>query len=82
MYGSPRSGDDAALLSELRSRFIPNAVIVRAEEPKQDDALWAATPLVRGRGAIEGKAAAYVCRRNACGLPATDAAALAAQLGS
>jgi uncharacterized protein YyaL (SSP411 family) len=37
-------------------------------------------PLLEGRGAVDGKPTAYVCRDYACELPVTDRAALARQL--
>ena len=36
--------------------------------------------LLGGRGAVDGKATAYVCRNYACELPVTDAEALGRQL--
>ena len=77
----PAGGDDAALLSIVRERFAPAQVLVRAEEGPGLAALAAETPLVRDRVAQGGQVTAYVCRRGACGLPATTAEALAQQLG-
>ena len=37
-------------------------------------------PLLAGRGAVDGRATAYVCQAYACELPVTDRAALATQL--
>ena len=76
----PDGGSDAELFAELASRFLPNAIVVRATESAAKGALAQVTPLVRDRGAMAGNAAAYVCRRGACGLPATDAADLAKAL--
>lgn len=39
-----------------------------------------AVPLLEGRGAVEGRAAAYVCERFACQMPVTEADALRALL--
>ena len=77
----PDGTGDAALFAEVSSRFLPASVVVRTTETAAKGELAKATPLVRDRGPIDGKAVAYVCRKGACGLPATDAAALAAQLG-
>lgn len=38
------------------------------------------SPLLAGRGPIDGKATAYVCQNYACQLPVTTPSALAAQL--
>jgi uncharacterized protein YyaL (SSP411 family) len=69
----PRS-EDAPLLDVIRSLFLPNAVLVRAEEGSNELAL------ARGRTAIRGAPAAYVCVRGACQLPVTDPAELRKQL--
>ncbi len=66
----------AALLDVLRRRARPAEVLVVASP---DDPLWSTVPLLAGR-ATTGAAAAHVCSRFACGLPATTPAALAAQL--
>src|SRR4030081_2544937 len=66
----PASGDDAALLSVLRSRFAPAQVVVRAREG--DVELADQTSLVRDRPAQGGRPTAYVCVAGACRLPVTD----------
>ncbi|MBI3697418.1 MAG: hypothetical protein HY238_21610, partial [Acidobacteria bacterium] len=52
-----------------------NKVVARAGEA--DDRM----PLLAGRGPIDGRAAAYVCRNYACQKPVTSPQELAAQLG-
>jgi len=39
-------------------------------------------PLLRGRGLVDGRATAYVCRGSVCDAPTTDAGALAAAVGA
>ncbi len=51
---------NAAILSAIHSRFLPDAVILRAEQAP------VAMP------ALEGKPTAYVCENYACKLPVTD----------
>ncbi|HTB44383.1 MAG TPA: thioredoxin domain-containing protein [Acetobacteraceae bacterium] len=51
-------------------------VVLRASRP---DVLPAGHP-AHGKGPVAGAPAAYVCRRNVCGLPITDAAALSRSL--
>jgi uncharacterized protein YyaL (SSP411 family) len=53
------------LLASLRQRFLPNAVVMRAEQAPT------AMP------AVDGRATAYVCENYACQLPVTSADALA-----
>jgi uncharacterized protein YyaL (SSP411 family) len=58
-----------ALLGKIRSLFLPNTVVARAEG-------GAKLPLVEGKGAVGGKAAAYVCENMACKAPVTEVDAL------
>ena len=53
-----------AMLHEIRRRFLPNAIVMRASE----------APLAMA--ATNGLATAYVCENYACNLPVTDAGAL------
>jgi hypothetical protein len=66
----------AALVDELRARLLPWAVRVVAEPGTGDEG----SPLLAGRGTVDGSAAAYVCVGFACELPVTDPSALATQL--
>jgi uncharacterized protein YyaL (SSP411 family) len=67
-----------ALTAEVFGRFMPNRVV--AGMSAGDTAAAAGIPLLENRGAVDGKATAYVCRNYACELPVTDRAALARQL--
>ncbi|MET0628279.1 MAG: thioredoxin domain-containing protein [Acidimicrobiia bacterium] len=72
-------GDDPAhkaLVDELRSRLLPSAVRAIAAAGSGD----AFTPLLAGRGLVDGRAAAYVCEHFVCGLPVSEPAELRAQL--
>ena len=71
------AGDPATrqMLRAVYSGYLPNKVVVQAEQP--DDRI----PLLRGRGLINGRPTAYVCRNYACQKPATTAEELAGQLG-
>ena len=62
----PRGSDDAPLVDVRRPLFLPDAVLVRAEEGDADLAL------TRDRPAVRGLPTAYVCVRGACQLPVTD----------
>jgi uncharacterized protein YyaL (SSP411 family) len=68
----------APLAREVFARFLPNRVVAAMAPPLAGTA--DGIPLLEGRDAVEGKAAAYVCRNYACELPTTDPAALASQL--
>jgi uncharacterized protein YyaL (SSP411 family) len=76
---SPPGGDGVEpLATEVFGRFLPNRVV--AGMTAGDAGAAAGIPLLRDRGAVEGRATAYVCRNYACELPVTDALALARQL--
>jgi hypothetical protein len=54
-----------AMLAEIRRRFLPNAVVMRASEAPDS------------MPPVDGLATAYVCENYACKLPVTETAALA-----
>jgi uncharacterized protein YyaL (SSP411 family) len=60
IVGSP----DDAVARDALAEWQPNAVV--AFGPAED------VPLLAGRGAVDGRAAAYVCEHFACQLPVTD----------
>jgi uncharacterized protein YyaL (SSP411 family) len=51
---------------ESRARTIPGAVVVVAEDGRDD------LPLLRGRSPVDGRPAAYVCRNLVCERPVTS----------
>ncbi len=65
VVGHPDDPGREALLSEARRSPSPGAVVV-AGGPGED-----AVPLLSGRGLVDGRAAAYVCRQLACRRPVT-----------
>jgi len=79
-YGKPQEiviagergdAETEAMLRTVRSRFLPQAVVLL-----QDDRL----PHVADKGPVNGAAAAYVCENYACRAPVTSAAKLAEAL--
>jgi hypothetical protein len=64
------------LIREVFARFLPNRAVVGAAP----DADVRGIPLLEGRGPIEGRATAYVCRRFACRAPTTSPEELVRQL--
>ncbi len=79
-----RRGDPAAqtLLGEIHRPYLPTRVVTGADpdEPAEADRSVPATPLLEGRGLVDGRAAAFVCQGFACELPATDLDTLRDQL--
>ncbi len=66
------------LAEEVFRRYVPNRAVVGgvASDPRAAPDL----PLLEGRGAIDGRVTAYVCRNYACDMPTTDPETLAKQL--
>jgi uncharacterized protein YyaL (SSP411 family) len=58
--------------------FLPNRVIVLARPGEDPPRI--PSPLLNGRGQIDGKATAYVCQNYVCQLPVTEPSALEAQV--
>jgi hypothetical protein len=65
--------DPTPFLQDLAGRFLPNSVIARADGR-------ARLPLLEGKGAVDGKSAAYVCTDQVCDRPALTVEELAARL--
>lgn len=77
---TPHAATEAEpFLAALRTRFLPNRVLVVIAEPDRD-ALAALVPLVADKVARGGRATAYVCERGVCDLPTTDPAVFARQI--
>jgi len=76
---APRALSDLGPLArEAFDRYLPNLVTAGAINARPEMA--AGIPILENRGAVDGRATAYVCRNYACELPVTDAAGLARQL--
>ena len=69
--------DTSALARVVRSAFRPDVVLAGG-----DGADGGGVPLLAGRTALDGRAAAYVCERFTCRTPVTDPAELAQLLGA
>jgi len=70
----PDSGERRELVTEVFTRYLPNAVTALGEAASGE------IPLLTGREALDGRPTAYVCERFACRLPVTTREALAEQL--
>ncbi len=81
IIGKPDADDTAALLSVVRSRFLPSATVIVADSSADGyDELQKATILLQDRAMIDGKATAYVCIGRACKQPVVTAEELEGQL--
>jgi len=77
VVGAPDAPETRALVQEAHRRFLPSLTVVgRAPEVDGDT-----IPLLAGRGLVDGRAAAYVCRAYACFLPVLDPEGVRAELG-
>ena len=74
--GPRAAADTRALLEAAHGLSLPNGIVL-AVEPGED--LPPDHPAA-GKGPVDGRAAAYVCRGPVCSLPITDPAALRADL--
>jgi uncharacterized protein YyaL (SSP411 family) len=70
------SAPPAPMMEVLRRTFLPSRALCGAAEGPALEALAAVAPIAAGKRAVGGAAAAYVCERGACQLPATDPEAL------
>jgi len=62
--------DDAkAMLGEVRSRFLPNTVVLFHQSGTSGKAIEKEVPFLLGQIAIDNKATAYVCENYACKMP-------------
>ncbi len=77
---APPAGEWSPLADEVFHRYLPNRAVVGAVAG--DTQAAAGIPLLEGRGPVDSRLTAYVCRNYACELPATDAATLGRQLES
>jgi hypothetical protein len=78
IIGEREAKGTRALLREVWTRFIPNKVVVVADDSESNN--LETIPLLQERSKINGKATAYVCENFACQQPATEPSELAAQL--
>ena len=78
VLGDHESTDTHALLREVWRPYLPNKVVVQANQA--DDRSVAAIPLLRGRTLLNEKPTAYVCEHFTCSQPVTEPEKLASQL--
>ncbi len=69
--------DTQDLLRVIRTRFIPNRVLLLIDSAETRRALAVGAPAVEAMQPINGRASAYVCRNFACQLPVSEGSALA-----
>jgi uncharacterized protein YyaL (SSP411 family) len=75
LVGGSDGGDLQALERVVAGRYLPSTVVVLAETVR-DPGLAQRLPWLAAMQAVDGRAAAYVCRDFTCEAPVTDPAAL------
>ena len=78
--GSPGGSDTRAMARDVRRRFMPRKVLILRPTDAPEPPIVRIAPFTKPLAALNGKAAAYVCRDQACSLPMNDPAKLAALL--
>jgi hypothetical protein len=78
IIGDAGADDTRAMINAVFKRYLPNKVVTLA--PPGDSRGAQTIKLLEGRGQLDGKTTAYVCRNFYCEAPVTGAEALAERL--
>jgi uncharacterized protein YyaL (SSP411 family) len=78
IIGAPEALETRAMVDLVFKRYLPNKVVAFA--PEADSKASQTVKLLEGRGRIDGKTTAYVCRNFYCEAPQTRAEGLAEAL--
>jgi len=70
--GVPGAADTRALLRLVNERFLPNKILLLADDSSGQQQLARWLPFVADVRRIQGKATAYICDNYACKLPTAD----------
>ena len=80
VIGDPANPATQALLTRVRTRFLPHTVLAGAASAAAAEAAAPDIPLLAGRTQFDRRPTAYVCENFTCRLPVADPAELARQL--
>jgi uncharacterized protein YyaL (SSP411 family) len=78
--GHAQASDTKELLKALRTRFIPNKVVLLRPSEQSAPDITHLAQFTKYQSAIKGKATAYVCLNYKCQLPTTEASKMLALL--
>jgi len=70
--GDPADQHTKALISEVRSHYLPQAVLLIVPDGEKGAKIRELAPFTENYASIEGRAAAYVCRNYECKLPTSN----------
>jgi uncharacterized protein len=73
IVGRPSADDTQEMLKEIRSRFIPNKIVVVKPTGHDSPDIVHFADFIKAQTSIGGKATAYICHNQTCDLPTTDA---------
>ncbi len=74
--GNPRQHETRELLRALRSRFLPNKVVMLRDADEDGSTLHRLAPFTEHMTPVNGTPAAYICSNFTCAAPCTDAEAM------
>ena len=60
------------MLERVRSRFLPNAIVLLHDHRRADSTLHEMVPFIKHQVSVDGKPTAYVCENYACRQPLSD----------
>jgi uncharacterized protein YyaL (SSP411 family) len=72
IVGKAKAEDTKAMAKALRTRFLPNKVVLLKPSEQKSPEIAQLAEFTRNQSSIEGKATAYVCMDYDCKLPITD----------
>jgi len=72
--GGSQAEDTKAMLNALRTRFVPNKVVLLKPTDQKEPEITRLAEFTKYQSSRDGKATAYVCLNYACKLPTTDSA--------
>ena len=75
--GKPDDPGTKALLAEVDRHFLPNKILLLADEAEGQEYLGEKNEATRAMSMVDGKPAAYVCENFTCKAPVTDPSDLA-----
>jgi uncharacterized protein YyaL (SSP411 family) len=70
--GNVQAEDTKAMVKALRTRFLPNKVVLLNPDGRESPEVAQLAEFTRNQSSVDGRATAYVCMNYNCKLPTTD----------
>jgi len=74
--GNADSTDTKKMLKLVRSKFLPNSIVLFREQDNANSDIYRIVPFIKNQAVIDGKATAYVCEKYVCNRPVSKTADL------